>query len=189
MFKELARRRETVNAINRSSISYGVRVVVGALVRDLVISLGAIFDPDPRALNLERVLSELVRQDNVETFRRFHASWPVPHKTDVILASLRLRLRRIKRGKLADAIKRVRDLRSKAIAHIDLDPEFEAGRLKVWEVDYVLAAAAGAVVEANLFATGRSLDPSQIARASRKQIAAFSRVLRQQTLENLQSID
>lgn len=177
MFKELARRRAVVDGISQSPAAYGTRVVVGALIRDLVICLGTIFDPDKRALSLERVLAALVCRDNEATFRRFHASWPVPYKTDAALEDLRYRLRRIKKGKLAKAIKRIRDLRSKAIAHLDLEPEFSDGRLKVWEIDYVLAAAAGAVVAANLFATGRSLDASQIAAASRKQVAAFSRAL------------
>src|SRR5690349_15289340 len=82
LFKELTRRRATVGAINGSSVEYGARVVAGAVIRDLVISLGSIFDPDTRALDLVRVLNTFLRPENIKIFCDFHVRWPVPYDTD-----------------------------------------------------------------------------------------------------------
>jgi len=143
----------------------------------LVISLGSIFDSNPDALDLVRVLNALLNPENIEVFRSYHSTWPVPFDTDRGIRCLTQKARRFRRGKLRDAIQRIRDLRNQAIAHIDMEPVFENGRTKVWEIDYVLAGAAGAVVLANQFATGRFIDRAQMAAISRRNIAEFSRAL------------
>jgi hypothetical protein len=51
-----------------------------------------------------------------------------------------------------------------------LAPEFKNGRVQIWEIDYILAAAAGAVLDANLFAMGRSIDVGLVREISRKRV-------------------
>jgi hypothetical protein len=177
MFKELARRRSVSDAIIGSPIEYGVRIVVGAIIRDLVIALASVFDAEAKATNIKRVVNNLLRPTHTALFRLWHASWPVPYDTENGIARLRYWQKRINSGKPAKAVERIIDLRRKAIAHVDLEPEFKEGRPQVWEIEYVLVAVATIVRTANLFATGRDIDAQQLRAHSRKRIEEFSRAL------------
>jgi hypothetical protein len=177
MFRELARRRSISDAIAGSPIEYGVRIVVGAIIRDLIIGLASVFDAEAKATNLKRVINNLLRPTHADIFRRWHAIWPVPYDTENGIAQLRYWQKRINSGKPARAIERIIDLRRKAIAHVDLAPDFKEGRPQVWEIEYVLVAVASIVRTANLFATGRNIDAQQLRSHSRKRIEEFSRAL------------
>ncbi len=177
MFKELARKRSVVDVISGSPIEYGVRIVVGAIIRDLVIALASVFDSETKATNLKRVLNSLLHPRHTDIFRRWHASWPVPYSTDNGIARLKYLQKRINTGTPAKAIARIIDLRKQAIAHVDLAPEFKRGRPQVWEIEYTLVAVASAVLTANLFATGRNIDAHQLRAHSRKRIEEFSHAL------------
>jgi hypothetical protein len=177
MFKELARKKSICDAVNGSPIEYGVRILVGAVVRDLVIALASVFDPQSKATNIKRVLNALLLPAHEEIFRRWHAGWPVPYDTDKGIARLRYLRRRINNGKPAKAIERIIELRKKAMAHVDLEPEFKAGKPQVWEIEYTLVAVASTVLVANLFATGRNIDAQQLRANSQKRIKEFSDAL------------
>ena len=177
LFKAITQRRAFVEVVSGSPIAYSMRIVAGAVSRDLVISLASVFDADERAINLRRVINKLLHPNHIKIFRHFHATWPVPPDTDAGIAKLSRWQDRMKRGKLSEAIQRVIDLRKKAIAHVDLAPEFKNGPLKVWEVEYALAGATSAVLVANHFATGRWIDASQIRKNSRKAIASLTDVI------------
>jgi hypothetical protein len=123
------------------------------------------------------VLNNLLRPSHADIFRRWHASWPVPYSTDNGIKRLRYWQKRINSGKPAKAIERIIDLRRKAIAHVDLAPEFKEGRPQVWEIEYTLVAVASTVLTANLFATGRNIDAQQLRAHSRKRIEEFSHAL------------
>ena len=158
MFAEFTRNRDFIKAVNRARLGESVRTIVGSLTRDLVVSIASFFDRDQRATNLNRVLNELLHEQNDGILRGYHASWPVPYNTDEGKVSLTKCRSSLNRQPVRDAIDRFRQLRSKAVAHIDLRQASGGGRPLVREIDLLMALAGIAIIRANLFATGRYID-------------------------------
>lgn len=174
LFKTIMQRRAFAEAVNGSPIAYATRVVAGAVTRDLVISLASIFDSNNDAINLKRVVNSLLNPKHVEILRRFHATWPAPYDTNSGIKKLLYWQNKIRKGNLSNAIQKISDLRNKAVAHVDLDPEFKHGRVQVWEIEYIIVGASSIVLIANQFAAGRIIDAAQLRQNSRQAIACLT---------------
>ncbi len=178
LFLALTRDRQFIECVNRAQAAYGIRIVVGSLIRDLIINLASMFDQNSNATDLRRVLNALLHRDNDEISRNFHATYGGGYDRDAAKARLASYRKRLNSNNLARALHRIVDLRKQAVAHIDMEPEFTKGRPLIRDIDYVLAAACIIVCDAYLFGLGRKIDASQTRDICRRGAASFAGIIR-----------
>jgi AbiU2 len=177
VFIELTRKRPVVDAINNNSLAFGVRIVVGALIRDLIVNLASLFDHNTEATDLRRIINALLHPDNRDTFEKFHASFTVPYESEVGRERLRRYQRRLGKGELGESLQRIISLRTQVVAHLDQNPEYTSGRPLVRDIDHVLAAACIIIWNANVFAVGRWIDAAQTRGICRGHASTFAAAL------------
>jgi hypothetical protein len=74
MYRSLTSDREFGEACDRSSATNGLRVLIGALLRTIVISITAIFDVDPQTSNIKKITKQTIDKRGLEFLDKMHAS-------------------------------------------------------------------------------------------------------------------
>lgn len=177
LFLEMKRKKAFADAVNNTPIAPGANIVARALIVDLVISLATLFDQDQSAIDLRKIINDLLHPDHIKVFEQFHASLSTPYDTKAARTRLTNYRRRLGKGKLGDALKRVRDLRNQSVAHLDQNPIYPTGRPWMQDTDYVLAAACAIIWNANFFAVGRRIDAAGLRKICRGYASSFTGVI------------
>jgi hypothetical protein len=162
-----------VAKINNTRTAYAMTTISGALISTLVVSLSALFDDDPDAVSLKRVLNTLVHPESLGPLQEHHRAGIVDVET--ILARLKRIRSRLNRDPLKGAIIRLRDLRNQEAAHIDIELSLANGRPVFGHLDLVYAVAANIIFSCNFVAGSRYIPVAQIRYVARLQADLFRR--------------
>jgi hypothetical protein len=177
LFIEMKRTRPFAAAVNNTRVADGANVVASALIIDLIIKLASLFDRDPKAIDLRRIINSLLRPEHARVFEQFHASFSVPYDAAAGRARLNRYRKMLGEGKLGAALRRIVDLRNQGIAHLDQNPSYPDGRPWIRDTDYALAAACAITWNANAFAVGRFIDAAQVRKICRGYASSFTGVI------------
>jgi hypothetical protein len=177
LYIAMSRSSEFGAACNASEAKGGRRVILGGLLKSMIVCSAALFDEDPRTSNISKLLRNALSPDRSAFLNRFHENYgvaPIAQDSSRLLVKYG---RKLKRGKLRDAIQAMVDLRNTSIAHFDSQPNSK-NRALVRDLDYVISAASIVVGEANVYVLGRRIDFGGLRRILRKEANGFVDTLR-----------
>ena len=172
--RAIGRDRDFVPRINGTTAAPPLTTIRGCLAESVVGGLCSFFDEDADAVDLRAILNCVLRPEYADRFCEFHTITGAGLDVSRQRARLGRMQRRIRRGHVARAIGRLRDLRNQLVAHLDTRPEFAKGRPVMSDMDVVLGAVANIVVSVGrLVITGRQIVPAIARRDARLQARAF----------------
>nr|AGO88457.1 protein of unassigned function [Methylobacterium oryzae CBMB20] len=159
MYRSLTSDREFGEACDNSSAVDVLRVLVGALLRTIVVSITAIFDTDPQTSNIKKIIKQAIDKRGLEFLGKMHASKGNTPAFERSLGRLTDYRRRLNKGELHQTIARLMHVRNTVVAHFDANPMAAPGgrRAVVSDVRNAVAAATIIVGEANVLILGRAV--------------------------------
>lgn len=177
LFSKLARDKSFVDSVNGTEATPGLRVIVHALIGDMIIKIASLYDNDQRATDVRRILNALTDPVNRDVLSQYHQSFVVLFDTERETSRLSQHRERLRRRRLQAAIGRIIDLRKQVFAHSDLNPQFPSGPAMVRDIQHVLAATAIVIRDANAYAGNGATDLEGMKRVSRSAATAFANVV------------
>lgn len=177
LFIDLARNERFANAIDQTPVAYGARVVVGSLIRNMVIGLAGLFDDNKQSIHINRVINEFMKEENASVIDNNNKKYFSEKR--IIESNKRLIVihSKINREPYKSAIDRIKTLRRKEVAHIDLNPIYNNGKPIVQDMSLILIISCAAVRELNLIGLAKDYDVRAIQKICRKGAAAFAECL------------
>lgn len=175
-----------VNKINGTTAAPGMTTIKGCVYTAVVISLHALFDEAPTAVNLRAILNRVVRPEYLDRFRAFHKLANPTFDADQQRARLLRLQRRVNKGETGKALARLADLRNQIVAHLDTQPKFGDGWPANRDMVIVLAAATNMVVSLLRFAiVGRDVSPVLVRQNAQRQARALAEAIRPSVIGRL----
>ena len=171
MYTALTRSKNFGDACDASIGRDGVHIVIGSLMRTLVVSSAALFDQDPATSNIPKVVKGALQPHQLVHLRRYHSEVGDPKRAELSHQRLIAYRRKIRSGRLREAIEGLIYVRKTSIAHFDANPVPPPNGRKtiIRDFDLVMASAAVIVGEANYFVLGREVDYAGLRKLLRQQ--------------------
>lgn len=170
-----------ISRVNGTPVMPGVQIVITSVVDSLIVALCSVFDPDYRGIDLKPIVNRFCDPNHVPVFEDWHRA------RRVVTEQSRRRLvrlqRRLGRNPFERSLERIRGLRRKGIAHIDLtvQPGFDWPYVR--DITIVLAASANLTTALLHYATQRRFDVRKSRDHGLRYAAAFADLIRPLSLD------
>lgn len=180
LYVALTRDRPLSKALAEDPASDGARILVGALMRTLIVSVAGLFDDDPQTSNLPKLIRAGLTPEATEFFGKFHARYEASALGEVSRKRLIGYQRAMGRAPLRPAIERIKRVRKTIVAHFDANPEPVPDEKKaiVRDYDRVIASAAIITGEANRWMIGRTVNSPDLRKILRAEARGFCELLK-----------
>ena len=169
-----AGRRGTINPVLNSISNINV-----SLIRNIVIILPALFDNDPRSVNLLRIIKIVLDNRSKPSLYAFHRLFPGGKtELDRLIRKLRVVQMLLRSQKFKSNLERIANSRNKLISHYDVESGIIHAEHNLREIEYVFLLSAKAAVICTSIMTIRSYSISWTKKASAEQAKAFIDVIK-----------
>jgi hypothetical protein len=177
LLREITSNRVFIGRVTRSAAIRPMLTVRGGLSFVVAMSICSVFDLKDTTASLRRVLRTLTDRREEVCLRRLHEEANTNIDIDKALARLRRLSQRLNSGEISDALARLKDLRDKELAHLDIEAEFARGKPKFGDMYRTFVFAVNVVNAATVVAVKRLLDTRGSYEDARQQACSFTDVL------------
>lgn len=158
LLREITSNPTFIKQIGQSPAIRPMLTVRGGLSFVVVMSICSVFDVNGSSASLRRVLKTLTDRREEECLRRLHEEANTQIDLDEALARLRRQQERLNSREVGDALARMKDLRDKELAHLDVAAEFVRGKPKFGDIYRTFVFAANVANTATVVAVKRLFD-------------------------------